>query len=64
MARLVIYRSRSIRRNQRWRWKLIAENGNVLCVSSEGYANRQVCTDIALGILNGNYEPDTAVTID
>ena len=40
---LVVYRGRSARRSQRWRWRLVHANGRKIAQSSEGYANREVC---------------------
>lgn len=38
-ARLVVYRTRSLRRSQRWAWKLVAANGRIVAVSGEGYGS-------------------------
>ena len=40
-SRLEVYRTRSLVRGERWRWRLLSENGNTIAQSSEGYANRQ-----------------------
>jgi uncharacterized protein YegP (UPF0339 family) len=59
---LHVYRSRSVFRGEKWRWRLVAGNGAVLAVSSEGYANRGECADMAMQVTNGNYrEADLVV---
>lgn len=45
---LVYYRSRAVRRNQRFRFKLLSRNGAVIAISAEGYANREDCRQAAL----------------
>ena len=41
--KVVVYRTRSLLRGERWRWRLVAANGNTIAASSEGYANRGYC---------------------
>jgi len=36
---------------------LAGENGNVLCVSKQGYENRSECVDIAKRVLFGQGDP-------
>ena len=43
-----------------FRWRLVAKNGNVVADSSEGYANREDCRDIAEKIFLTNFTPETA----
>ncbi len=56
-ARLDVYRTRGpfVRRNQRWRWRLIATNGKKLANGGEGYANRAYCINQAKAVLSGSY---------
>jgi len=35
-ASLVIYKTRSLRRSQRWAWRLVASNGRTIATSGEG----------------------------
>ena len=44
-----------------FRWRLVAANGNVLAVASEGYKNRKDCEDIADSIFFGNEEFEVAI---
>lgn len=39
-AQLVIRRTRSVRRSQRWSWVIVAENGRIVAYSGEGYSDR------------------------
>ena len=43
-----------------YRWRLVAENGNIVATSGEGYANRQDCTDIANKIFLETLQPDVS----
>ena len=54
-ADLVVYRSRSLRRSQRWRWRLVA-NGRIVAESGEGYANRGECIEMGKRVCSGGYE--------
>lgn len=60
-AELVIYRTRSLRRSQRWAWRLVHENGRVLAVSSEGYTDRDECARIGWAVVAGHYEVDALI---
>ena len=51
MYALEFYRSRSPLRAQRHRWRVRAENGNIVAQSSEGYANREECERMARAVL-------------
>ena len=51
--RLVVYRTRSLFRGERWRWKLVSANGNIVASSSEGYANRAYCIHQAMTMCPG-----------
>lgn len=55
-ATLVVYRSGGILRSQRWRWRLVHANGNILAVSSEGYANRAECVKYGHAVTSGAYD--------
>lgn len=58
MSHFEVYRSRSLRRSQRWRWRLTHRNGNILAVSSEGYANRADASHVGWQVVTGLYEPE------
>lgn len=54
-ARIVVYRTRSVRRSQRWAWRLVAANGHTIAVSGEGYANRSHAVHMAVAVTRGQY---------
>lgn len=54
-ATVIVYASRSLRRNQRWRWRLVHLNGNVLATSGEGYANKAEAEAQAAKVVSGFY---------
>ncbi len=61
-AQLIIYPSFTLRRNQRWRWRLVSA-GKKIANGSEGYANRIECEAIARRIVSGAYHDNlTTVT--
>jgi uncharacterized protein YegP (UPF0339 family) len=51
-----VYRSKSLLRSQRFRWRLVAANGRVVAESGEGYANRAECVETAIAIICGAYK--------
>jgi hypothetical protein len=59
LPRIRVRRSKFPLRKQRWRSSIVVLNAarqeETLFVSSEGYANRQVCIDIARKVLSGAY---------
>ncbi len=55
MPRLEIYRSRSLRLSQRWRWRLRAVNGQVIAESGEGYASREHADHMGRKVIAGAY---------
>ncbi len=55
-ATLIVYSGKFRRRNQKWRWQLVAENGNILAVSSEGYANEEVAYATGKRVCSGGYK--------
>jgi len=55
MSRVEVYRTKSLRRTERWRWRLISKNGHIVATSSEGYRHRQDCVNMALQVVNGFY---------
>jgi uncharacterized protein YegP (UPF0339 family) len=57
-AKIEVYRSSSLRRSQRWRWRLIAENGNIIATSGEGYTDRSEAERMAVRVTSGDYEID------
>lgn len=63
-ATVEVYRSASLRRSQRWRWRLIASTGDVVAVSSEGYANFEEADDMARRVVGGTYSAALVVTVD
>lgn len=42
-GRLEVYRSKATERKQRWHWRAVASNGNILADSAEGYVTRSKC---------------------
>lgn len=54
-ATFVIYRRRFGPRNQRWRWRLVAENGRKIANGGEGYANRSECEAMGVNVVAGHY---------
>lgn len=54
-ARLDIYRTKSLRRSQRWAWRLVAGNGRIVACSGEGYANRAEAERMARLVVSGSY---------
>ena len=54
-ATLRVYRSLSVRRSQRWRWKLTHANGRKLATSGEGYANRSEARAVAERVISGEF---------
>ena len=54
-AKLVIYRTRSLRRSQRWAWRLVAANGRIIAASGEGYSDKGECRTLGLTFANGWY---------
>lgn len=59
MNRLVVYRTPFARRNQRWRWYLIASNGRKVASSGEGYSDRDHARVMGLGVIGGSYKDAT-----
>ena len=55
-AELHIYRTRSLRRSQRWAWRLVAANGRTLADSGEGYSDRLEAADRGWAVVTGNYD--------
>lgn len=53
-ATLVVYRSLSLRRNQRWRWRLIS-NGHKLAHGGEGYAHQDEAERMGVRVCTGFY---------
>lgn len=54
-AKLEVYRTRSLRRSQRWAWRLVASNGRTIATSGEGYANRLDAVVLAAQVVDGDY---------
>lgn len=54
-ATLVVFRTRSFRRSQRWAWRLVAANGRTVATSGEGYSGRGECRTRGLTVANGWY---------
>lgn len=54
-GKLEIYRSATLLRSQRWRWRLIADNGNVIATSGEGYTDRSDAEWMARRVVGGTY---------
>jgi uncharacterized protein YegP (UPF0339 family) len=54
-GKLEVYRSLTLVRSQRWRWRLIANNGNIIATSGEGYTDRDHAEWMALRVVGGTY---------
>mgnify|MGYP003419756131 FL=1 len=54
-ATLVVYRSRSLRRSQRYGWRLVAANGRIIAASGEGYSDLDECQIRGMDVANGWY---------
>ena len=55
-AEFEVYRTRSLRRSERWRWRLTHANGRILAVSSEGYTDRAEAERIGWQVVTGRYD--------
>lgn len=60
-ATLTVYRTRSLRRSQRWAWRLTAANGRIIATSGEGYSDRGEARTRGLTVANGWYAEPTVV---
>lgn len=61
MPQIEITRSLTLRRSQRWRWRLRARNGHIIAEAGEGYSDKAVAIAMATKIvINGAYA-DAAV---
>ncbi len=58
---LTVYRTRSLRRSQRWAWRLTASNGRIVATSGEGYSDRGEARTRGLTVANGWYAGPTVV---
>lgn len=45
---VIVYRSKSIIRSERWYWRRSANNGKKLSRSSEGYRSKSFCVAMAI----------------
>lgn len=43
------------RRSDRWRWRFVHTNGNILAQSSEGYASKATAEEIGEKVVSGVY---------
>ena len=57
-AVLDVYRTKSLRRSQRWAWRIVAENGRTVAASGEGYTRRSEALSRGAFIAQGGYEID------
>lgn len=64
MTRLELYRARSLRRNQRFRWRLRAGNGRIIATSGEGYANVEDARQMGLSVISGTFASVEVRTTD
>lgn len=60
-ATLIVYRTRSLRRSQRWAWRLVAGNGRTIATSGEGYSDRGEARTRGLTVANGWYSDPKVV---
>ncbi len=61
-ATVTVYRRRTLARNQRWGWRMVAANGRTIATSGEGYANKREAVDMAYAVTSGDH--DTVTTIE
>ena len=54
-AEIVVYRTRSLRRSQRWAWRLVAENGRIIATSGEGYTSQLHAVEMAEKVTGDHY---------
>lgn len=59
-ATLEVYRSLSLRRNQRWRWRLRHINGSILAEAGEGYFDKDEALRQAVEVVGGSYREAVA----
>jgi uncharacterized protein YegP (UPF0339 family) len=52
---LEVYRSRSLLRAEKWRWRLRAANGRIIATSGEGYTNYADCLAAGEAVVSGAY---------
>lgn len=55
-AHVEVYRTPFARRSQKWRWRLVHENGHKIATSGEGYANRGECERMAIAVVGGKFK--------
>lgn len=55
-AELHVYRTRSLRRSQRWAWRLLAANGRTIATSGEGYGDRREAAARGWAVVAGHYD--------
>lgn len=58
-GKVIIYRRRLSRRNQRWRWRLVHNNGKKLANGGEGYSDQGRAVKAAQDVLGGKYSSAT-----
>ena len=54
-AKLYVYRTRSLRRSQRWAWRIVAANGRNIAASGEGYGSKDEAGKRGSMLMNGSY---------
>lgn len=60
-AHVEVYATRSLRRSQRWAWRLRALNGRIVAESGEGYADRGRAVSMALRVCRGVEVVDVSI---
>ncbi len=60
-ATITVYRRRTLARNQRWGWRMVAANGRTIATSGEGYANKREAVDMAYAVTSGDYDSVTTI---
>lgn len=55
MSLLTVYRSRSLRRSERFRWRLVADNGRTVATSGEGYSNYDEALHMGKMVAGGHF---------
>lgn len=51
-----VFRTLSLRRSQRWAWRLVAANGRTIATSGEGYGDRREAAARGWAVVAGHYD--------
>lgn len=62
-ATLEVYRSKSLLRGERWRWRLEV-NGRIVAEGGEGYSDRQAAIEMSQRVVRGRFAADARLVIE